>query len=113
MTKDMQREFTNRDELVAYLREQFPDAAQRDDHISETVGGRKAAQKALQKIDAVSYAQTRNYFAGAVTRLSPYIRYGVLSLREIRDYVLKRVQHQDDATNLINELGWRDYWQRL
>ncbi|MHC5671336.1 MAG: FAD-binding domain-containing protein, partial [Nostoc sp.] len=50
MTKDMQREFTNRNELVAYLREQFPDAAERDDHISETLGGRQAAQKALQKI---------------------------------------------------------------
>jgi deoxyribodipyrimidine photo-lyase len=113
MTKDMQREFTNRDELVAYLREQFPGAAERDDHISETVGGRKAAQTALQKIDSVRYAQTRNFFTGAVTRLSPYIRYGVLSLREIRDYILDQVQHQDDATKLINELGWRDYWQRL
>ena len=113
MSKDMQREFTNRDELVAYLREQFPDAARRDDHISETVGGRKAAQEALQKIDPVRYAQTRNFFTGAVTRLSPYIRYGVLSLREIRDYVLEKVQQKNDVTKLINELGWRDYWQRL
>jgi len=113
MTKDMQREFTNRDELVAYLREKFPNAAERDDHISETLGGHQAAQKALQKIDPLLYAQTRNFFTGGVTRLSPYIRYGVLSLGEIRDYVLERVQHQNDAMKLINELGWRDYWQRL
>jgi len=57
--------------------------------------------------------QNRNFLTGAVTRLSPYIRYGVLSLAEIRDYVMNRVQHQDKATKLINELGWRDYWQRL
>ncbi|NJR76514.1 MAG: deoxyribodipyrimidine photo-lyase [Scytonema sp. CRU_2_7] len=113
MTKDMRRDFANRDELVAYLREQFPKASQRDDHTSETVGGRKAAVEALQKVDPVRYGKTRNFFTGAVTRLSPYIRYGVLSLREIRDHVLGRVKHQDDANKLINELGWRDYWQRL
>ncbi|WP_315790367.1 FAD-binding domain-containing protein [Fischerella sp. JS2] len=113
MTQDMQREFANRDELVAYLREQFPQAAGRDDHISQTIGGRKTAQNILQKVDPAKYAKTRNFFTGAVTRLSPYIRYGVLSLREIRDYVLDRVQNQDEVTKLINELGWRDYWQRL
>jgi len=109
----MLREFANRDELIAYLRQQFPTVAERDNCISDTVGGRKAAEKALHKVDPVSYAKTRNLLTGAVTRLSPYIRYGVLSLREIRDYVMEHVNHPDDATKLINELAWRDYWQRL
>ncbi|AFZ33137.1 DNA photolyase FAD-binding protein [Gloeocapsa sp. PCC 7428] len=108
----MQREFASRDELVAYLREQFPEAA-RDNHISQIVGGRKAAETALEKVDAAQYTKSRNFLTGAVTKLSPYIRYGVLSLAEIRDYVLQKVKHQDEATKLINELGWRDYWQRL
>ncbi|MFM5980136.1 MAG: FAD-binding domain-containing protein [Sphaerospermopsis kisseleviana] len=109
----MLRDFTNRDELIAYLREQFPQAAERDDHISETVGGRKAAKAKLKQVDPVAYAKTRNSLTGAVTRLSPYIRYGVLSLREIRDDILERVENPEDASKLINELGWRDYWQRL
>lgn len=109
----MLRDFTNRDELIAYLREQFPQAAEQDDHISETVGGRKAAKAKLKQVDPVAYAKTRNSLTGAVTRLSPYIRYGVLSLREIRDDILERVENPDDASKLINELGWRDYWQRL
>lgn len=113
MTDDMRRDFANRDELVAYLQEQFPNATKQDEHISPIVGGRKIAQKILQKIDPVRYAKTRNSTQGAVTKLSPYIRYGVLSLREIRDFVLERVENQNDATKLINELGWRDYWQRL
>ena len=113
MSNNMQREFISREQLIAYLSEQFPDAAERDKHISETVGGRKAAQKVLEKVDSCRYAKSRNFLTGAVTRLSPYIRYGVLSLAEIRDYVLDRVQHPDEATKLINELGWRDYWQRL
>jgi deoxyribodipyrimidine photo-lyase len=113
MTKDLQQKFRNREELVAYLREQFPKAAKRDNHISEIVGGRKAAKKALEKVDPARYTKSRNFLTGAVTRLSPYIRYGVLSLGEIRDYTLDKVTHKEDAIKLINELGWRDYWQRL
>ncbi|AFY34764.1 FAD-binding domain-containing protein [Calothrix sp. PCC 7507] len=109
----MLREFANRDELIAYLRQQFPTVAETDNCISDTVGGRQAAEQALQKVDPAAYAKTRNFLTGSVTRLSPYIRYGVLSLREIRDYVLEHVKHPHDATKLINELGWRDYWQRL
>ena len=109
----MRRDFSNRDELIAYLGEQFPHAAQRDGHVSETVGGRKAAQKLLEQVNPVTYAKTRNFLNGAVTRLSPYIRYGVLSLGEVRDYVLAKVQDPKDGTKLINELAWRDYWQRL
>ena len=106
----MRREFANREELIAYLREQFPTT---EDDISKTVGGHKAAITTLQKIDPAAYGKTRNFFTGAVTRLSPYLRYGVLSLREVRDYVLEHVKHPNDATKLINELAWRDYWQRL
>ncbi|WP_414754124.1 FAD-binding domain-containing protein [Anabaena sp. CCY 9910] len=109
----MLRKFASRDELIAYLREQFPQAAERSDNVGDIKGGRQAAQKALQKVNPATYAKTRNFLTGDVTRLSPYIRYGVLSLREIRDYVLDNVKHPDDATKLINELGWRDYWQRL
>lgn len=109
----MRREFGNRDQLVAYISEQFPDAAQRDHHISEPVGGRSSAEQLLNKVDTPSYAKSRNFLTGAVTRLSPYIRYGVLSLAEIRKHILARVKNPDEATKLINELAWRDYWQRL
>ncbi len=113
MTDNMRREFSNRDELIAYLHEQFPQAAERSDKISEILGGRKAAETILEKVDPFKYAKTRNFFTGAVTRLSPYLRYGVMSLREVRDYALAIARNQGDATKLVNELGWRDYWQRL
>ena len=109
----MQREFASREELVAYLQEQFPKASERDRHVSVTVGGRKAAEKLLQTVDPARYTKSRNFFTGAVTRLSPYLRYGVLSLTEVKKYVIQKVKQPDEATKLINELGWRDYWQRL
>jgi deoxyribodipyrimidine photo-lyase len=113
MSQDLKREFASRDELIAYLREQFPQAEAKESHVSATLGGRKTALEALQQVDPGKYASTRNFLNGAVTRLSPYLRYGVLSLAEVRDAVLEKVRHQEDAFKLVNELGWRDYWQRL
>ena len=50
---------------------------------------------------------------GAVTGLSPYIRHGVLSLAEVRDAVFQVIRRREDGSKLINELGWRDFWQRM
>lgn len=110
---NLRRDFASRDELITYISEQFPEAANLDNHISEIAGGRKAAEQVVKKVEPARYGKTRNFLTGKVTRLSPYIRYGVLSLAEVRDAVLKKVQSQNDAEKLVNELGWRDYWQRL
>jgi deoxyribodipyrimidine photo-lyase len=113
MNRDMRRDFADREELITYLREQFPKVTQVDDHVSEMYGGRKAAEAALRQIDPARYADTRNFLNGAVTRLSAYIRHGVLSLSEVRDYALSRVKYRAEAAKLVTELAWRDYWQRL
>jgi len=106
-------------------------------------GGRRAAEARLAAIDPRRYGASRNHLDGAVTRLSPYIRHGVLTLAEVREAVLARVAAQTPAEGavqgelfgssggaaarsrgwhrgqgrlgekLISELGWRDYWQRL
>lgn len=110
---NLRRDFASRDELISYIREQFPQSVNRDEQISEITGGRKAAEIALKKVEPARYSKSRNFLKGKVTRLSPYIRYGVVSLAEVRDAVLKKVDAQKDAEKLVNELGWRDYWQRL
>lgn len=76
-------------------------------------GGRAAALDALAVIDPVAYARTRNHVAGAVTRLSPWIRHGVLGLAEVRDAALARVDRPANAEKLVSELAWRDYWRRV
>jgi deoxyribodipyrimidine photo-lyase len=112
-THDLRREFASRDDLAAYLRVQFPQAAAVDDHISPTRGGRAAGLAALERVDPPVYAATRNRLDGKVTRLSPYIRYGVVGLAEVKRAALAKVRRRGDAEKLVNELGWRDYWQRL
>lgn len=109
---DMQRDFASRKALTDYVATQFPESATRNPHISPIQGGRVAALAQLETIDPPRYAKTRNYLDGAVTRLSPYLRHGVLSLAEVRDHAL----HSAGAAKsekLVNELCWRDYWQRV
>ena len=76
-------------------------------------GGRAAGLKRLDSIDPVAYARTRNFVGGAVSRLSPWLRHGVLSLAEVRDAALGRVTHAAEAETFIAELGWRDYWRQV
>ena len=112
--EDLPRDFVNREALDQRLRQLFPAAT---GSLSPIRGGRAAAARQLQGLDARRYGRSRNHLNGAVTGLSPWIRHGVLTLAEVRDAVFsqlqKRHQGRDDGTKLINELGWRDFWQRM
>jgi deoxyribodipyrimidine photo-lyase len=112
VSENMRRAFVDRDDMIEYLREQFPVAVAKDNSVAEARGGRTAAEQQLRHVNPRQYAKTRNHLKGDVTRLSPYIRYGVLSLAEVRDFVLEKVERKGDAEKLVNELAWRDYWQR-
>ena len=100
----------DRKALDRLLAEQFPEA---DGRLSPLRGGRDAAETTLSRIDPRRYTKSRNHLKGAVTGLSPYIRHGVLSLAEVRDAVFQRIRSRDEGSKLINELGWRDFWQRM
>lgn len=66
----------------------------------------------IDQVDVLAYAKTRNYQNGAVSRLSPYISRGVISLPQIRDRVLRRYT-SEQAYAFIFELAWREYFQRV
>jgi len=107
---DLPRRFAGRAELQTTLQQLFANAS---GELSPIVGGWAAAQERLAALDPGAYGRSRNHLGGAVTRLSPYIRHGVLGLAAVRDAVLARITRRPDGEKLINELGWRDYWQRL
>ncbi len=113
MTDIMRRTFRDRADLIDYLRQAFPTAAAVDDAVAETRGGRRAAEAALTAIDPTRYASTRNDLDGAVTHLSPYLRHGIISEAEMRATAQAAATSPRNATKLINELGWRDYFQRV
>lgn len=109
----LEREFPTREALHAYCREVFTACAEVDDAISDTRGGPLAAEDRLGRVDPVAYGRTRNRYDGAVTRLSPYLRHGVLGLAETARRVKQIAGSPNAAYKLLQELAWRDYWRRV
>ncbi|MFN3679319.1 FAD-binding domain-containing protein [Thermosynechococcus sp.] len=102
-----------RDTYVPYLRQVFAEVVGEDEAVSETRGGLGAAQARLAQIQPRRYSKTRNFLSGAVTGLSPYLRHGVVSVAAVRDRLREVVAHPHEAEALLQQLAWRDYWQRL
>ena len=67
----------------------------------------------LQHINPVQYAKTRNFIDGAVTYLSPYISRGVISIKQVQEAVLKKGYKPYEIEKLLQELAWREYYQRV
>ncbi len=111
---DLPRDLLERTALNSLLSQEFPNAL---GELSPIEGGRAAAERQLSEMDAKRYGRSRNHLNGSVTRLSPYIRHGILTLAEVRDAVFSQLkqtsQRRDNGEKLINELGWRDFWQRM
>ncbi len=111
MTQKQPTEFDDRAALIAHVKALSPDCGA-DEMVSPMQGGRAAGEKALNEIDPIAYGHSRNYLDGAVTRLSPYIRHAIISLNEVRNRALET--GDDKAVGkFIQELGWRDFWQRI
>lgn len=113
MTNHDLKRLPDREALASALKVIFPYLSLSDNDLSQTRGGRIAAEARLALVNPQSYERSRNHLAGDVTRLSAYLRHGVLTLAEVRDDVLRRVSDPRHAGKLINELAWRDYWQRI
>ncbi|MGB9609001.1 MAG: FAD-binding domain-containing protein, partial [Minisyncoccia bacterium] len=64
--------------------------------------------KRLKTFDFINYNQTKN-FPGidGSSKLSPYIRFGIISIRKIFNQV------KDLSENYIRELAWREFWYHI
>jgi deoxyribodipyrimidine photo-lyase len=78
-------------------------------------GGQRAADAAMQAFDVAGYARRRNNVWPPTDRgasgLSPYIRHGLLTLREVWDHVAGGPQ--SDVTKFRDELLWQEYARHL
>jgi deoxyribodipyrimidine photo-lyase len=63
----------------------------------------------------VTYGRDRSQLDGHVSRLSPYLRHGVLTLSEVRDAALAHAPKTAPSRvwKYVNELSWRDYFTRV
>jgi len=70
---------------------------------------------ALARLAAVrpgDYARSRNQLDGAVTRLSPYITHGFLSLPQVL-LGLQQKYRLDSKSKLVYELAWREFFHHV
>lgn len=66
----------------------------------------------LAAVDPARYARTRNALDGAVTRLSPYLTHGFISLPDVHAAVLAR-HRVDPQHKLVYEFGWREFFHHV
>ena len=106
------KSFSSRDALAQHLRSITPDATE-DDQLAPMIATPEALKDLLQAVDPQGYARSRNFLNGKITKLSPYIRHGMVSLNHVRNLALSRVSRKADAEKLIQELGWRAFWRKV
>ncbi len=68
----------------------------------------EAAQARLDAVDPQAYARSRNHLDGAVTRLSPYLTHGLITLPEAYQRIKARTPLEPQG-KLVFEFGWREY----
>ena len=97
--------------LHQYCREVFQDIAI-DERISPMRGNRAFMQQQMEHLDPAAYGATRNYGDGSVTRLSPFIRHGVVTTHALRQLALQKKEAKSCET-FIRELAWREFWHHV
>jgi len=104
--KRLVTDFTDREALIAYVRGL---SQQGNQPVSAIRGGAIAADKRLSTLDIPAYSQTRNYLDGAVSRLSPYIRHGVVAPDRLATQ-LSQTYPAGQRARFVQQLAWREFF---
>lgn len=67
----------------------------------------------LENINPQKYAYSRNYTDGAVTKLSPYISRGVISVKTVFDFLVSKGMKPNENLKFVQQMAWREYFQRV
>ncbi|MEM6429753.1 MAG: FAD-binding domain-containing protein [Deinococcota bacterium] len=71
-----------------------------------------AAKQMLASYNPKTYAKTRNHVEGNVSRLNPYITWGVFTLTEVQRAVkAKLLAHSKDYQKFVSELAWKAFFR--
>lgn len=105
-------QFETRDDCANYVSD-LAYWIEKPHQLAPFVATRDIALEQLDHIDFINYGKTRNFLAGKVTKLSPYISNHLITLNEVRNKAVTSVNQPKQATKFVQELGWRDFWQRI
>lgn len=101
--------------VVAWVREHLGDLSSDVPHASSIPGGQTAADTALATLDLTGYARRRSQVlpvsSRGASRLSPYIRHGLLTLPRV--WEAAGAAPSADRTKYRDELLWQEYARHL
>jgi deoxyribodipyrimidine photo-lyase len=106
--EELRADLQGRGEIADYLQAEFPFLE--DQELSPHVGGRSIGLARLKDFRIENYSKQRNFLNGEVTRLSPYISRGCLSLEEIRVWALQQTRSKS-VEKFVAELAWRAFFR--
>tara|TARA_B100001059_G_scaffold52792_1_gene46657 strand:+ start:1432 stop:2166 length:735 start_codon:yes stop_codon:yes gene_type:complete len=71
---------------------------------------RQESLERFRKFNPLKYSKSRNYLDGQVSKLSPLIKHGVITNREIFETIRDKFSF-GESEKFIQELAWRDFWR--
>ena len=106
---------SDRDRTVRWVADHLGDLSGDVPHASSVRGGQAAADGALATLDLTGYARRRSQVlpvsSRGASRLSPYVRHGLLTLPQVWDAAADAPPA--DRTKYRDELLWQEYARHL
>lgn len=102
----------NRGALTALIAETFESVLILGHRQPSPIRGQMLSDAELNDcIHPAAYARTRNFYDGAVSRLSPFVRQGVVDRKTLARIALEG--GDQPAEKFIQELIWGEFWQHI
>ncbi len=105
---ELKQHFSSREEITTYLETALAGLYTGQAVAPRLHGGRSAALAQLENFKAKNYGR-RNHTNAPVSRLSAYLRHGVLSITEVAAHVRSHVQGRE-REEFLKQLTWREFF---
>jgi deoxyribodipyrimidine photo-lyase len=105
---ELKQEFSSREEITTYLETALSGLYTGEPRAPFLHGGRSAAIKQLERFRAKNYGR-RNHTNAPVSKLSAYLRHGVLSITEVAAHIRTHVQGRE-REEFLKQLTWREFF---
>ena len=110
--KQLPKKFENREALSALIAQTFESVLIEGHRQPSPIQGKvMSAAELAESIQPAAYARTRNFYDGAVSRLSPFVRHGVVDRKTLARIAL--AGGDKPAEKFIQELIWGEFWQHI
>jgi deoxyribodipyrimidine photo-lyase len=107
-TVELRTTFSSREDVRAYLAARLEGLYSTDPVPNEMRGGRQAALEALRAFNAEGYAR-RNFVNAPTSRLSPYLRHGMISMLEVAAHIRQHTRGKE-RREFLKQLAWREFF---